>query len=199
MVDTKDITLNYYNNKTDQFIERTRSSDFSALYSEFYSYLKPHGHILDLGCGCGRDSKIFLEAGYKVTAMDGSKKMCEAAEKLIGQNVIYSTFQDYESTEVFDGIWACASLLHLSYEDIVSVMKKLAKNLKIGGCFFASFRYGSFKGIRKERFFQDMTKKKLKTILKSIPEYNLISMEIGSDVRPNRKNEKWLYVFLKRE
>ena len=192
------LTLNYYNKEAQQFTERTQNSDFSKLRKEFYSYIQPHGHVLDLGCGCGRDSKIFLEAGYKVTAMDGSKEMCEVASKLIGQEVICSTFQNYKPTETFDGIWACAALLHLSCKDIISVMKNLAKNLKTGGCFFASFRYGDFEGIRKERFFQDMTEDKFKDLLKKLPEYNLISAKIGPDVRPGREEELWLYAFLKR-
>lgn len=199
MKSNQDITLDYYNNQAKQFTERTQNSNFSALREEFYSHIKKKGHILDLGCGCGRDSKVFLDAGYTVTAMDGSKEMCDVAREFIGQDVICSTYQDYQPKDKFDGIWACAALLHLSCEDIVSVMRKLAKNLKSGGCFFASFRYGDFEGIRKERFFQDMTEKKFNDILEKMPEYDLISAKIGADVRPGRKDEMWLYVFLKRK
>jgi len=193
-----DITLDYYNTEAAQFTERTQHSDFSELRNVFYSYIKPHGHILDLGCGCGRDSKVFLDAGYTVTAVDGSEALCKMASEFIGQDVICSTFQDYKPTEKFDGIWACAALLHLSEDDIISVMKKLAKNLRSGGCFFASFKYGDFEGIRKERFFYDMTEKKFQKLLKKLPEYKIITAKIGQDVRPGREDEMWLYTFLKR-
>lgn len=198
MTNNTDITIDYYNKEAKKFSDGTQTINFSALQDEFCSYIPPHGHILDLGCGAGRDSKAFISAGYKVTAMDGSEELCKVASDYIGQNVICSTFQDYEPTEMFDGIWACATLLHLSYDDIISVMTKLAKNLKINGCFYASFKYGDFSGLRNGRFFQNMTEEEFQKILEKIHGYSIISSKITSDVRPGRENEKWLNVFLKR-
>lgn len=198
MIDNTNITLDYYNKEAKNFSDGTQSINFSALQDEFCSYVPKHGHILDLGCGAGRDSKAFINAGYKVTAMDGSEELCKVARAYIGQDVICSTFQAYQPNEEFDGIWACASLLHLSYDDIISVMSKLANFLKTNGCFYASFKYGDFSGIRNGRFFQNMTEEEFKKILEKIPSYKVISSKITSDVRPGRENEKWLSIFLKK-
>ena len=69
-------------------------------------------------------------------SVDGSEEMTKIASEYIGQEVLCSTFQDYEPNRKFDGIWACASLLHLSKEDIVLVMRKLAGALNEDGSYY---------------------------------------------------------------
>ncbi len=198
MTSNTDITLDYYNKEAKNFSDGTQTINFSALQNEFCAHIPIHGHILDLGCGAGRDSKAFINAGYRVTAMDGSEELCKVASDYIGQKVICSTFQDYNPTDLFDGIWACATLLHLSKDDIVDVMAKLANNLKINGCFYASFKYGDFSGMRNGRFFQNMTEEGFRKILEKINGYDIISSKITSDVRLGRENEKWLNIFLRK-
>ena len=193
------LTLEYYNRKADSFVDGTRDVDFSTLQNEFTSYIKKGGCILDLGCGSGRDSKAFIEMGYGVIAVDGSQEICKLASEYIGQPVICSTFQEYEPERTFDGIWACASLLHLSLEDVKTVMKKYAAVLKIEGTFYVSFKYGTFSGERNGRFFTDMDERTFDAMLVDIPELVIYREYITEDVRPGREAEKWLNIFLKRK
>lgn len=195
---TADYTLDYYNEKAASFVEGTQNVDFSRLQNEFASYVSPHGKILDLGCGSGRDSKAFLAMGYNVTAVDGSQAICNIASEYIGQDVICSTFQDYEPEDLFDGIWACASLLHLPKEDLEPVIKKYAACLNSGGSFYISFKYGTFSGERNGRFFTDMNEESFSALLNGIPELSVEKQYITEDVRPGRGTEKWLNVFLKK-
>lgn len=76
-------TLRYYNESTQTFIEGTIDADLSDLRQRFLNYLPAEAHILDLGCGSGRDSKAFLEQGYTVTSMDGSSTCCKLARDYI--------------------------------------------------------------------------------------------------------------------
>ena len=191
-------TLDYYNKNAISFIEGTLHVDFSTLQKKFASYIEKGGSILDLGCGSGRDSKAFLEMGYSVVAIDGSQELCKLASKYIGQNVLCSTFQEYSPEELFDGIWACASLLHLKIGEIGKIMKKYASTLKDNGIFYVSFKYGTFHGERNGRFFTDMNEELFETLLKGIPELSIDRQFITEDVRPGRKTEKWLNVFLKK-
>ena len=192
------LTLDYYNEKARAFCEDTQDVEFSAFQKAFTRHLPEGGRILDLGCGSGRDSRAFLNAGYRVTAVDGSVELCHIASEFIGQPVLCSTFQDYVPAEVFDGIWACASLLHIPSEELTGIMARLAGSLRKGGCFYVSFKYGDFRGVRNGRFFQNMTEESLGELLRGIPELEVISTKITGDVRPGRAEELWLNVLLRK-
>ena len=106
-------TIEYYNSKAEEFYESTVNADMSDQYYLFEKYLGDGTHILDCGCGSGRDSKHFLENGFKVTAIDGSEELCKKASELTGLEVKHMYFQDLNFDNDFDGVWACASLLHV--------------------------------------------------------------------------------------
>lgn len=189
-------TIAYYEKNAPKFIEETIGAGMSDIRREFLSRIKQNGRILDLGCGSGRDGKAFREAGYEVVLVDGSKEMCKAAAALCGQACVHSTFQRYEPQETFDGIWACASLLHLTKEDARSVVERLWASLNPGGCFYMSFKYGDFSGERNGRFFTDMTETGLRDLLPGLKDLEKAERRITGDVRPGRSAEKWLNVYL---
>ena len=114
-------TLDYYNVNADTYFEDTVRADVTSLYSHFEGLIKPGASILDLGCGSGRDSKHFLDAGFTVTAVDGSQELCKRAEMLLAVPVRNLLFQDLDYSEQFDAVWACASLLHVPRHDIQTV------------------------------------------------------------------------------
>ena len=71
------------------------------------------GIILDFGCGSGRDTKAFLDAGFRVDATDGSAELCALASSYTGIRVRQMLFNELDAVDQYDGIWACASILHL--------------------------------------------------------------------------------------
>lgn len=192
-------TLDYYNKNASLFTNDTVSVDFSILQNEFISLLSKKASILDLGCGSGRDSKYFRERGFDVTSVDGSEELCKIASNLIGQPVIHSTFQDYTPNKMYDGIWACSSLLHLSLDELYATIVNVTKYLRMNGIFYMSFKYGEFEGMRNERFFLDMNESRFHELISNIPDLSIMDMKITGDVRPGREHEKWLNVFLKKE
>ena len=113
--------------------------------------------------------------------------------------MICAIFQEYEPEGLFDGIWACASLLHLTQDEAKAVMKKLAAALKEKGVFYVSFKYGTFSGERNGRFFTDMDESSFDALLEDIPQLAIDREYITEDVRPGREAEKWLNVFLKKK
>ena len=191
-------TIEYYNKNVELFVSSTKDVEFNKMQNMLLKYLKKGDYILDLGCGSGRDSKAFLEKGFKVVSVDGSEKLCNIASSYIGQEVIFTTFQNIKSDIKFNGIWACASLLHLPYKDLKEVIKNLRNNLKEEGYFYLSFKYGEFEGERNGRYFTNMTEKKFRNLIKDILEYEIVEEKITSDARKGREEEKWLNIILKK-
>lgn len=191
-------TLSYYNNSAKSFIEGTVDADSSDLRQRFLNYLPSNAHILDLGCGSGRDSKAFLEQGYTVTAMDGSAECCRLASDYIGQAVLYKTFDELDFDREFDGVWACASLLHVPYGELTEIFKKIAQALKPCGFLYASFKYGEFEGERNGRYFTDLIEERMKVLIEPIEGFKIVETFVTEDVREDRDGEKWLNVIIKR-
>lgn len=190
-------TLNFYNSNSKNYIESTLDIDMSHLYSDFLSEIPSGGAILDLGCGSGRDSKVFIDKGYKITAVDGSKELAKLASRVIGQEVIVSKFEDLRLTESYDGIWACASLLHVNRSNIVDVIKNISCNLNRDGVFYMSFKYGNNEYIDdKGRYFNCYTKESFEEMIKNIPELIIRKIYKSGDTLGGRSNLEWLNVLI---
>ena len=193
-------TIQYYEEHAEEFTTNTINADMASIRSRFLVYLPKGCRILDFGCGTGRDSKAFQELGYDVTAIDGSEALCGIAQSLTGLPVRCLDFRDYtpEEGEVYEGIWACASLLHLQKTELLPVMKVLSQTLIPGGAFYVSFKYGTFEGERNGRHFTDFTVEEFREFIKSIPELYVAEYWVTGDVRPGRGDERWLNIVLQR-
>lgn len=197
-------TLSYYDENASAFCEGTRNADMSEMRGRLRQYLKPGALILDAGCGSGRDSKAFIESGYRVVALDGSKEMCRQASAYLGQEVQCRRFEEIDEKEVYDGIWACASLLHVPHELLPKVIARLIAALVDGGVLYASFKYGGdkMKGEREAggRYFTDLTEEGWKKVLEEAEEemkgsrLETVECFVTGDVREGRGEEKWLNV-----
>ena len=128
-------TLAYYNENADSYYDRTVSSDMNEQYDFFLKYLPSGVRLLDFGCGSGRDTKYFMDKGFLVTAIDGSEAMCKKAESYTGLNVRQMDFLELNDREIYSGIWASASLLHLKKKDLTRMFAKLRKALTKDGIF----------------------------------------------------------------
>ncbi|SHJ59739.1 class I SAM-dependent methyltransferase [Parasporobacterium paucivorans] len=136
-------TLSYYNENASSFIQGTQNASMFETLEEFIQYIPSKGRVLDLGCGSGRDSKYLLEHGFLVDAMDGSKELCQAATHFTGIQVKQMDFLDLNEILTYDGIWACASILHLPYHNLPMMFEKLFQALRKNGTLYVSFKYGS--------------------------------------------------------
>ena len=185
--------IEYYNTNADAFYESTVNTDMSEWQNRFLEHIPAGGRILDAGCGSGRDSKAFIKKGYSVVAFDASREMCKKASELIGQEVWQMKFEEMSFDDEFDGVWACASLLHVSESDLQEIFEKIHKALKEQGILYASFKYGEGERGRGERNFTDFTEESIKPIL-IMSGFEVIDSGITSDIRPGRENEKWTNV-----
>lgn len=194
----KNPTIEYYNKNAKQFAETTANVEFHHMQNRFLNKLQDESHILDYGCGSGRDTKYFLEKGYHVDAVDGSEELCKLASERTGLEVRHMYFQELSEVEKYDGIWACSSILHLNHDDLKDVIKKMEMAVKPKGIIYTSFKYGTFSGERNGRYFTDMTEDTFNELLQKIPGLKIEEQWITSDVRPGRGEEKWLNLILRK-
>ena len=193
-----DKTIEYYNQNADMFVQGTRLVDFTVVQERFVKMLPVGSRILDFGCGSGRDTKYFLEEGYRVEATDGSSELCKSASAFTGIEVKEMLFQDLDARGKYEGIWACSSILHLSKRELLPVIRKMCDALKDNGVIYTSFKYGDFEGERNGRYFTDFTENTFDKFIKVIQQLTIEEAWITSDVRPGRGEEKWLNLILRK-
>jgi 2-polyprenyl-3-methyl-5-hydroxy-6-metoxy-1,4-benzoquinol methylase len=191
-----DSTIRYYNENARAYFDSTVTLDMGKLYGPFLKHLRPGSKVLDAGCGSGRDSLFFKNQGFQVTAFDASKEMVKLASELLDQKVLLMSFEDLSLTEQYDGIWACASLLHVKKAKLSRVVAELAKHLKDGGVFYISFKYGREEYWKEGRYFNHLDEDTLKEILQEVPELRTEQLFISTDVRGYRSSDQWLNAYL---
>ena len=195
----KETTLLYYNEDPDRYIQTALQADMSEIRNRFTKHLSPNALVLDFGCGSGRDTKAFLEECFKVEAIDGSQELCKKASAYTGIQVKQMLFNDLDETDKYDGIWANATLLHLPKAVLADVLKKLEKALKPNGTLFASFKYGTFEGIRTERYYTDFTQETLKEFWAASTSLKIFDEWITDDSIPGREGLQWINILACKE
>ena len=194
-----DKTLKYYNKNAQSFASGTVSVKFTEVQDKFLEKLNLDAYILDFGCGAGRDTKYFLSRGYQIDAIDGSEQLCRIASKYTGIKVRQMLFQELDEKEKYDGIWACASILHLPKKQLREVLENMYAALKSEGWIYTSFKYGKFEGERNGRYFTDFTTDTFKEFIHDMHGLKIEEHWITGDVRPGRGEEKWLNLLLQKK
>lgn len=191
-------TLNYYNENAGAFVAGTVNVCFTAIQELFLEYVPEGGSILDFGCGSGRDTKYFLSRGYRVEAVDGSRELCKIAGEYTGISVKRMRFEELDCIEAYDGIWACASILHVPRRELPDILRKMTDAAKSGGVIYASFKHGDFEGVRNGRYFTCLTEESFRGVMEAIPELTVEKLWITDDAREERREEQWLNLILKK-
>ena len=190
-------TVNFYNHNAATFFADTVGVEMSELHARFLSHVPHGGLILDAGCGSGRDSKAFLTLAYRVAAFDASGALAQLASDLIGQHVATRTFDQVDEAACYDGVWACASLLHLPQPALPETLGRLWTALKPGGVFYLSFKLGDGEREHNGRHFTDATEARLHEWTAKLADVASLECWISQDQRPDR-TENWLNALLHR-
>lgn len=194
---SKTSTIRFYDEHADEYVRATVGVNMESLYEPFLSHVPPCGRILDAGCGSGRDSKAFLDRGYQVVSIDASQRMVDATTNLTGQQGRLLAFQEVGFSEEFDGVWACASLLHVPLAELPGVIGRLASALRPSAVLYASFKVGCGERNQDGRLFTDMEEASFTVLLGGIGGVELLQLWHTDDQRPDR-DEKWLNALLRK-
>lgn len=188
---------NYYESNAERYAAETISADMSEQYQSFLPLLKKGAKILDVGSGSGRDVCYFQKQGYQATALEPSKNLCREIRKVFSGEIVCSDIQDYRPAERYDGIWACASLIHLQEEEVLCFFKKIDMYLNDNGIVYASGKSGISTGeVEDGRFFLEFTEQLVEKILTVNKQLQLEQLWYTEDVS-GRRGFRWLNVVLR--
>ncbi|MBD2110010.1 class I SAM-dependent methyltransferase [Nodosilinea sp. FACHB-13] len=185
-------SISFYDEQGDAYFQATVEVDMGELYAPFLSLLPDKAHILDAGCGAGRDTKAFLEKGHQVTAIDASIKLVELSSQFTGKSTQLMKFQDMNFGNVFDGIWACASLLHIPSHEIHMVLARFINALKMDGVLYISFKLGHGERQDGDRLFVDYNENSLQTLIGSFPELQVYRIWRSPNKGLGNQNLTWI-------
>ena len=188
-------TFKWYEENASSYSLSTKDALVEDALNEFVSLLPKEASIVDIGCGCGRDSAYFRNMGFRVESMDVSPAMAREARRLFDIDVSLCDVLSLERREELDGAWAQASLLHLNEEELSLAFRKIRDSLKDGGILYASFRIGEGNSREEGRYYTNMTKEKLLSLLPK--EMDIIRQWESKDVRKGMAH-RWLSSIMKK-
>jgi SAM-dependent methyltransferase len=186
----------YYDQCSTAFIATTRDVDMSDARGRFLAAVPARldgpARILDAGSGSGRDALAFRLLGHDVAALDASPAMVAATQAHAMVPARLMRFEDFAWEHPFEGIWACASLLHVAGVDLPGVLDRLAAHLVPGGALYLSFKRGTGARVKDGRRFTDMTSENLAALLDGCGAFMEPDIWESRDCRPERASELWV-------
>ena len=192
-----DDTNNYYERFAGDFFRSTVGVDMTLIRQRFMARLKPGARILDAGCGSGRDARAFADAGFRVDAFDASAELVRLASDYCGFEVSLRRFEDIDEVAQFDGIWCCASLLHVPLAEMSATLGRLWCALRPGGTLYASFKLGAGERVHGGRRFTDADEPALRQWFSKLSDVYHLEVWLSDDQRPDR-TERWSNVLARR-
>ncbi|MCJ8313226.1 MAG: class I SAM-dependent methyltransferase [Saccharospirillaceae bacterium] len=192
-------TLSHYNNSATSFWNGTKDHDVSQNYAALLAQFDESAslHILDFGCGPGRDVSYFKSLGHKPIGLDGSFEFCEMARKHTGCEILCQSFLDLNLEEAkFDAIFANASLFHVPKQKLSQVLSALHCSLKPGGILFSSNPRGNSEGISNGRYGNFMEFEEASACL-SLAGFNVLNHYYRPEGLPIEQ-QPWLAIVSKR-
>jgi SAM-dependent methyltransferase len=192
------VSIQFYEDNAEDFFRRSVDADMARGHADFAALVRPGGRVLDAGCGSGRDSLAFSRLGFRVTPIEASAKLAALARAHTGLPVEVMTFDQIAWREVFDGVWACASLLHVPRAGLPAALTRLRDALVPGGILWMSFKYGAQERQANGRHFTDLDEAGARALIEAAGGLSLISLNVTDDAREDRPGERWLSVLCRK-
>lgn len=117
--------------------------DVSPALDGFLARLPDGAHVLDLGCGDGRDAAHMEKRGFSVDATDGVASMVDLTSKRLTRPARMMRFDELEAEAEYDAVWAHASLHHANADDLPDLLARVYRALKPGGWHFSNYKGGT--------------------------------------------------------
>ena len=140
-------TLRTYEKDADIFLKHWGRKKYKRplLLTQWLKLLPERVVVLDLGCGAGQDSRYLTSLGHRVIGLDRSMPLLQFAKwRTPSVPLVLADMRALPiRADSLDGIWAAASLIHLSKRTVPRVLAALRHLVKPEGLLAVTFTYGS--------------------------------------------------------
>jgi SAM-dependent methyltransferase len=144
----------------------------------FLDLLQPAARVLELGTGSGHDARYMLDRGFDVDPTDGSPELADVASNMLGRTVRPLMFEEIAGEQVYDGVYASASILHAPARQLPGIVWRIHRSLKTGGTAWASFKDGTAEGIDAHgRFYNYMSAEALLAIWRTVAPWDQLVVD----------------------
>lgn len=197
-------TIRIYEQEAPTFLKRwvSRRKRPPALLLDSLARLPKQSAILDLGCGGGQDARFLDAKGFRVIGMDLTAAFLRSAKKtappvpLVRADMRDLPFQ----SEMFEGVWAAACLMHVPKPEAARVLKKLREVVRPGGLLAATVTYGTRSRILTDgwmpgRYFARWQKNDLARVVEGSG-WTIESLRVVSN---QERKGRWLNLIARRE
>lgn len=187
-------TLTFYAGHAADYVQNG-SDQPSPHLGAFIQALPPGALVLELGAGSGRDAAVMLAHGLDVDPTDASPELAAEAGRRLGRAVRLMRFDQLDAESAYDGVWACASLLHAPAAELVGDLARIHAALRPGGLFVASFKAGSGEGRdRFGRYYNYPDADTLMARYREAADWAALTLETEAGSGYDRQPTQWLWV-----
>lgn len=192
-------TINYYNENYPEYDTSTNDIKLTEQWNQFLAHVRQKGLILDVGCGTGRDMLHFQHKGFHVEGIEPSSQMARISRERTGALIDEISVENLKYQNRYDGIWACASLLHLPKSSLPNTLRALIRALKKGSPMYISLKQGTG-DIRKPdgRYFSSYLPAEITEILNKTRDIYDSKIWITDDAT-SRNNTKWINILITKQ
>jgi ubiquinone/menaquinone biosynthesis C-methylase UbiE len=180
-------TIRYYSSSAREYEIKVAGLHHKIEGEFFMKEIPINGRILDAGCGDGRDCKIFSERGFEVTGIDLTPEFLEIARKkvpngnFLNMDLRSLVFRD----NYFNGIWSCASIVHINRDGVYQFLTEAKRVLKDKGILYLAAKEGNLgQNSRKSFFFYN--KEDIEKLIRDTG-FDVIYVTGGNEIKVGEK------------
>jgi len=170
---------------------------FAPEFTKFIQ-LVPSGKILEIGAGSGLEAKQFIKnyGAENYIGVDASSGLLKIAKKTNpdGNFKLMNLYSLAFPDSYFDGLWICATIIHVPYERLSLALNEAYRVLKAHGYGFISIMEGNENMVnsRPGRYYSLWPKKAF------IKEVNKAGFKIHSERTIHTNASPWLALIVKK-
>lgn len=136
-------TMETYDQSAASFADNFWRASLEQVWNTFSEMMPPGGMILDLGCGAGRDVARFNQGGFLAIGADLSMGLLKEAHSRTGGEFVQSDMRAIPfGSAQFDGVWVCASLLHIPRPHAPNVLAQTFRVMGLGSIIYIAVKQG---------------------------------------------------------